>query len=75
VAFLLITHMGNETSSVTYHQLFSKLTSFPDYEVVYTDRLFVQESAEFVFMYEDQVVSHRLHSFNSTYMAELYAIY
>jgi hypothetical protein len=26
-------------------------------------------------MYEDQVVSHRLHSFNSTYMAELYAIY
>lgn len=64
-------------------QPFSKLTSYPYYVMVYlwgwrwfrSYRLFGQWTADFAFIYEEQVFSYHLNSFNIIYMAELYTIY
>lgn len=62
----------SDTLRAKYRQFFAdNISVYPDYTAVYTDTAFVQGSTGRAFVYEDEVFSYRLHSFNSVYTAEL----
>jgi ribonuclease HI len=72
----LARYAGGATSALTYRRHFAELLShYPDHTAVYTHGSFLQGSARSAFVYNGQAFSYRLHSFNSAFTAELYALY
>jgi hypothetical protein len=73
--FWFLQHVKGNTSVLTYRQLFSELMSdYPDYTVIYTHGSLLHGSIGHAFIHEGQVF-YCVHSFNSVFTSELYAIY
>lgn len=65
--------MRGATSALMYDRCFAELLSaYLDHVAVYSDRFFVHDSTTgSAFIYDGQVLSYRLLSFNSIFTAEL----
>jgi hypothetical protein len=65
----LVRHASGATPALTYRP------NYPAQTAVYTDDSLVGESTGSAFMYDGRIFSHRLTSFISAFIADLYAIY
>lgn len=66
----------SDTQKATCLWLFAEhLSDYSDYTVIYTDRSLLHSLTSCAFIYEFQVFSYYLHSFNTMFTTELYAMH